>query len=85
MSRRRSLLSLRHISKEVIEDTEVFHNHLYETVILFLTGVGIGIYLFELREFYKSTHPPSIPRSAQGSKVKNDLALRLLEYLKGRR
>ena len=35
-------------------------NHLYEKIMLFLTGVGFGIYLYGLRRFYNRIHPPSI-------------------------
>jgi hypothetical protein len=43
----------------------MLHNHLYETIILFLSGVGFGIYLYELRRFYNRIHPRSIERSAR--------------------
>ncbi len=45
------------------------HNHLYETIMLFLGGVGFGIYLYELRRLYNHSHPPSIDRAARRAKT----------------
>ena len=44
-------------------------NHLYEKIMLFLTGVGFGIYLYELRRFYNRIHAPSIDRWARRTKT----------------
>ena len=41
------------------------HNHTYETIVLFLTGVGFGMYLHGLRRFYNATHPPDLDRPAR--------------------
>lgn len=43
----------------------MLHNHVYETVMLFLGGAALGAYLFELRRFYRRFHPPSIHRPAR--------------------
>jgi len=47
----------------------MLHNHFYETIMLFLTGVGFGIYFYELRRLYNRTHPPSIHRWARRGKT----------------
>lgn len=45
------------------------HGHLYEIIMLFLTGVGVGIYVYGLRRFYHRFHPPSIDRLARRAKT----------------
>jgi len=47
----------------------MLHKHTYETITLFLTGVGFGIYLYELRRFCNRIHPSSIHRSARRTKT----------------
>jgi len=51
-------------------------NHLYEKIMLFLTGVGFGIYLYELRRFYNRIHAPSIDRLARRNKTMKKPATR---------
>jgi hypothetical protein len=73
LSLQRSLLSLRPLSRwtgaistrEFPSRQTMLRNHLYEKIMLFLTGAGFGIYLFELRRFYNRVHPPFIDRSAR--------------------
>jgi len=43
----------------------MLHNDFYETIMLFLTGVGLGGYLFELRLIYRRSHPPTTDRSSR--------------------
>jgi hypothetical protein len=52
------------------------HIHLYEKIMLFLTGVGFGIYLYELRRLYNRIHAPSINRSARRNKTTKKPATR---------
>jgi hypothetical protein len=47
----------------------MLRNHLYESIMLFLTGVGLGAYLFGLRRFYYRIHPPSLHRPARRIKT----------------
>jgi hypothetical protein len=54
----------------------MLHNHLYEKIMLFLTGVGFGIYLYELRRFYNRIHAPSINQSARRNKIAKKPATR---------
>jgi hypothetical protein len=49
--------------------SSMLHNHLYETIMLFLTGVGFGIYVYGLRRFYRSFRPRSYDRLAQRAKT----------------
>jgi hypothetical protein len=49
----------------------MLHHHPYETIMLFLTGVGIGIYVYGLRRFYHRIHPSRRPeRQADTTKAK---------------
>jgi hypothetical protein len=48
-----------------IEVSPMLGDHLYEKIMLFLTGVGFGIYLYGLRRFYNRIHPLSIDRWAR--------------------
>ena len=47
----------------------MLRDHLYEKVMLFLTGVGFGIYFYGLRRFYNRIHAPSIDRLARRNKT----------------
>jgi hypothetical protein len=47
----------------------MLHKHIYETIMLFLTGVGFGIYLYGLRRFYNRIHPRSTERTARQAKT----------------
>jgi hypothetical protein len=47
----------------------IMHGHLYEKILLFLTGVGIGIYVYGLRRFYNRIYPSSVGRPAQQAKA----------------
>ena len=44
-------------------------NHLYETIMVFLSGVGIGVYIFELRHLCRAELPLPISGSVPGARV----------------